>query len=386
MTLRPADLGVLADDLTGACDAASVFAAACGPVRVHVRPPRRLARVTGRGTDACSSPGTILQVVNTQSRLLRPAASRRRVAKAARLVRHATVVYKKTDSVLRGPAGAELEGISRALPGYAIHVIPAVPDLGKTTRDGCLFERGVPAHRTEYGIDPLSPLETNDIRRIIGATGQVRFTVADVETNEDLDRAVAQALEEGRVVLAGSVGLADALARRLQATRWTSPPPGRADRVLVLCGSRYAASREQMQRAASVLGREILTIVEGTSPSEAARECAGAHVALVAIQTESLLAGRRLASLFGKVRQVIRSFDPNALGIIGGETAYRILRQLGAGALDVRGKIQLGVAFGTIVDGELAGRTFATKGGSVGTPDACLRMIDCLRTGEAGGS
>ena len=372
--LRAADLGILADDLTGACDAASSFAAVCGPVCVHVRPPRRLAR------------GGALQVVNTQSRLLPPGASRRRVMKAARLVRGAAVVYKKTDSVLRGPAGAELQGIARALPRHAIHVIPAVPDMGKTTRDGCLFERGVPAHQTEYGADPLSPLKTNDIRRIISATGQVRFTVPDVQSNEDLDRAVAHALEEGRVVLAGSVGLADALARRLEPRGPAAPPTGCAGRVLVLCGSGYAVSRQQMERAASALGTEVLPVGENTSPADVLHGCGGADVALLTLRTETVLAGIRLVSLFRRVAQVIRAFDPRALGVIGGETACRVLCLLGTRSLEVRGKVQQGIPFGIVVDGELAGRPFATKGGSVGAPDACLRMIDCLRAGEAGGS
>jgi D-threonate/D-erythronate kinase len=372
--LRAADLGILADDLTGACDAASSFTAACGPVRVYLRPPHGLSR------------GGPLQVVNTQSRLLPPAASRRRVWRTARLLRGEAVVYKKTDSVLRGPAGAELEGMARALPGHAIHVIPAVPDMGKTTRNGCLFERGIPAHQTDYGTDPLSPLATNDIRRIIASTGKVRFAVEDVESNPDLDRVVAAALQEGRVVLAGSVGLADALARRLEPREQAAVRMGRAERVLVLCGSSYAASREQMRRAASALGRGIIAIGENTSPSEAARQCAGGDVALLGIQTESVLAGRRLSSLFARVRRVILSFEPRALGIIGGETAYRILRLLGATRLDVRGKIQQGLAFGTIVDGEFRCRSFATKGGSVGSPDACLRMIQCLATGETGES
>lgn len=382
MRLHPEDLGILADDLTGACDAASAFAAAGGCVRVHVRPPARLG--PARGRDKAGGRG--LEVVNTQSRLLAPAASRRRVSGAARLLRRASVVYKKTDSVLRGPAGAELEGIARALPGRVIHLIPAVPEMGKTTRDGCLFERGIPAHKTEYGRDPLSPLRTNDIRRIIGATGKVRFTVADVETTEDLDRAVANALQEGNVVLAGSVGLADALARRLEPGPGTARPAVRADRVLVLCGSGYPASREQMQYAASALGRPIVAIAESTSPASAVRDCAGADVAFLAISTRAVLAGARLSALFRKIRQVIRSFDPEGLAIIGGETAFRILWLLGATALDVWGKLQQGVAVGTVVNGELAGRPFATKGGSVGDGDACLRMIYALRTGGTGGS
>jgi uncharacterized protein YgbK (DUF1537 family) len=66
--LTVSDLGILADDLTGACDAAAAFASRVGPVSVILDPPP--------GGSAAAGPGLV--VLNTQSRLLSPAASRRR--------------------------------------------------------------------------------------------------------------------------------------------------------------------------------------------------------------------------------------------------------------------------------------------------------------------
>jgi uncharacterized protein YgbK (DUF1537 family) len=378
--IRPSELGILADDLTGACDAASAFTACCGPVRVHIRLPRSRPFTRQR----------ILEVVNTQSRRLPPVESRRVVMKAARLFRGATVVYKKIDSVLRGPAGAELEGLARVLPHHHIFVIPAVPEMGKTTRGGCLFEHGIPAHKTDYGKDPLSPLETNDIRRLIGRTGSLEFAVADVETSEDLDRAVTDALAKGKVILAGSVGLADSLARRMERGAWTASAAGNVRRTLVLSGSHYPTSLEQLKHAAIAFGEVILTIGRDTSVSDVAHKCHGRDVVFLRIETDTFMSGRRgrlaLTSLFRKIRHVIRSCDPQALGIIGGETAFQILRLMGARRLEVLGKKQQGMPYGIISDGELAGRPFATKGGSVGTHDACVQMVNCLRQNRTGES
>ena len=210
--IRLPELAIMADDLTGACDAAAAFAPSAGPVQVFIGPPRASAM---RGREK------VLAVINTQSRLLQPRKSRNRVMRLARRLGSRPVLYMKMDSVLRGSAGAELEGLTRALPSRSLFLIPAVPEMGKTTKEGRLFEHGVPAHQTEYGKDPVSPLFTNDIRAIIGRTGSVNCQVVDAETSEDIDRAVQGALRQPSVILAGSVGLADALARRLESTAGT---------------------------------------------------------------------------------------------------------------------------------------------------------------------
>ena len=172
-------------------------------------------------------------------------------------------MYKKTDSALRGPVGAELEGVSRVLPGRRFFVIPAVPEMGKTTRGGRLFERGIPADQTEYGKDPATPVLDNDIRKIILATGQVDFDVVDAESSHDIDRAVGQALAAGQVIFAGSVGLADALARRLEPRPWSEPAGRVHPRTLVVSGSRYPAAREQLELAARASGQEVDERAEG---------------------------------------------------------------------------------------------------------------------------
>jgi uncharacterized protein YgbK (DUF1537 family) len=117
--LSTTDLGILADDLTGACDAAAAFAPFVGPVEVVIEP---LAALT--------APTSAVAVLNTQSRLLSPPRSRRRVERIARLLAGRAVIYKKTDSVLRGPAGAELESMTRVFPRHAVVVIPSVPAMG----------------------------------------------------------------------------------------------------------------------------------------------------------------------------------------------------------------------------------------------------------------
>ena len=375
------DLGILADDLTGACDAAASFALRVGPVRVFLDPRR------GRAPRE-----TVLAVLNTQSRLLSPRRSRLRVRRVARSLRGRPVIYKKTDSVLRGPAGAELQALAGLFAGYSVFVIPAIPEMGKTTRDGLLFEHGIPAHQTEYRKDPLSPLLTNDIRRIIGATGQVDFETADAETMEDIARAVDQALARRGVILAGSLGLADELACRLQPADGPAghPPPAAREgsaasapgRTLILSGSSYPVAHAQLGFAAAAFGEEVLRVSTDRDVSEVLPRCQGKQFVFLQIDTgEMHKRGEtrwRLSALFRQVGRIIHSYGPDAVGVVGGETAYRILRLLRTTRLEVEGRGQPGLPYGVIEDGELQGCAFSTKGGSVGTPDACVRMVTCM--------
>jgi uncharacterized protein YgbK (DUF1537 family) len=170
---------------------------------------------------------------------------------------------------------------------------------------------------------------------------------------------------------------------------WSAPSQGIVRRTMIVSGSNYPTSLEQLDRAAAAFGERVLAMAGTTSAPDLARQCKGRTAVFLQLQTDSLLRGHgrfAIASLFRKVREIIRLCNPQALGIIGGETAFQILRLMGASRLEVFGKRQQGMPFGIVGDGELAGRPLATKGGSVGTPDACVQMVECLRLDGEGAS
>jgi uncharacterized protein YgbK (DUF1537 family) len=82
----------------------------------------------------------------------------------------------------------------------------------------------------------------------------------------------------------------------------------------------------------------------------------------------------------------IRQQPPEGLAIIGGETAFDLLRRIGATGLWIHGVLADVVSFGTIQGGILDDRPCMLKGGSVGPDDAVIRMVDhfAFREGRSG--
>jgi D-threonate/D-erythronate kinase len=213
-------IGVVGDDLTGACDSAAPFLRA-GAVRVALWP-----HLEPGPADACFAISTETRGDASEEE----ARTRTRAAVSRLLERGASLVYKKVDSRLRGHVRPELEGVLEAWPGGVL-LAPALPAEGRVTRGG----------------RQLTGLEEVDLRRLV--EGLDRVQVADAESDEDLDRLAAAAVAE-RLLPAGSAGLAAALARRLpEGPRGEPWPPVR--RPLVLAGSKTEVTAEQLERAAA---------------------------------------------------------------------------------------------------------------------------------------
>jgi uncharacterized protein YgbK (DUF1537 family) len=378
------ELGIMADDLTGACDVAGCFARRLGPVRVTVD-PRRAPR-------SLLDERRIPVVLNTQSRTLSPRRGRARLARVAPRWRDSRFIFKKIDAALRGPLGAELEGLTHVLDGWDVVIAPALPSIGRTTENGRQLDRGTPIHLTDYAADPLTPILTSDVREAVRSPGSARFQVKDASTPEDLRRIVAEQDSKRRVIFVGSLGLADAVAEEVVVAG--SPggpsriPPAR--RVLVVCGSSYPRAAAQLEAAIDRRGAALCTVghrVPGARSAARPRwgtDSEGASSMILKLEPGPAPGRepRRTSSTFADLAKAVTSLCPQALAIIGGETAYQLLTRLGTRTLEVRGRVEEVVSFGIILDGALAGVPFAMKGGSVGAENAVVAMIDLLAAGE----
>jgi uncharacterized protein YgbK (DUF1537 family) len=404
-------LRVLADDLTGACD-----------VGVELLPwPGGVVVYPGLDASApASRPGT-LAVRNTQSRTVAPPEAALRVSSALDDVgpRWAGLVLKKIDTGLRGPLGAEIDAAMEALGVPEAFVLPAIPEIGRTTQQGRQLIAGVPVNQTAFARDPQNPIRDASVPAVIEATGRRRAAVlgvgtvrgdvaggiaaarangaevivCDAETDADLERTVRALLLRARpLLLVGSTGLARALRRVLGSenggrARVAGPPPAAGSGVLVVAGSAHPAARAQIERAVErgmfeTIG--VRTSAEAADAGLAAGRILRARraVALVppvepsADGSDAVLAALRKAALAALSRA-----RPAGLVLVGGETAYQVLGGIGSPPLWLEARLAPLVVRARLMSGAYGGLALVTKGGSTGAVDLLGAIVRQLARG-----
>jgi len=146
---------VLADDLTGAAEIGGIA--------------WRYGLSTEIQTEFQPASEVDLIVVDTDTRPYTPPAAVQRVAAVAEQCRRAgvTQVFKKVDSVLRGPVLAELTALLKAWGGSRALLVPANPSLGRIIRQGLYWVDEQPLHQTDFGNDPDYPAITSNVKTML---------------------------------------------------------------------------------------------------------------------------------------------------------------------------------------------------------------------------
>jgi D-threonate/D-erythronate kinase len=257
-------VAIVADDLTGALDAAAPFAAEGFRTRVLV--------------DVCDNwlPGPNVQVLSLalETRHAPPEAAQSQVSASTTYLRNLStgILFKKIDSTLRGNVAEETVACLRASGCRHALIAPSVPVHGRTMRGGEVFIEGVGLARMAIASDALSPppsMTLADAMRLaapdvvvhtmakgrmpsLEAGADLNAYILDSETEEDLD-AIAQFGFDRRnqILFVGASGLSGSLARVVAAQRGdAAPKPGRdrkrAGSILFLVGSRAPRAAEQV--------------------------------------------------------------------------------------------------------------------------------------------
>lgn len=390
-THSPRVYAVLADDLTGAADTGIEFA----QVGWHTRTLRH-------AWQPADLHGAQVVVVDTATRPFTPAAAYAGVQRAARQLQAAgaALVYKKIDSTLRGPLGAELDA-ALAASGFRLAVVcPAFPAQGRTLVSGMLLVDTVPVAETAAGRDPVVPVRESHLPSLLAAQTQrpiqhiplapggysvvelVSYwrlllpdggiSVVDAANDQDLAQIVAAGIALGEPPLwVGSAGLARPLAAALVqaaglARSGRSPQAQIGDRVytadvprsrhvLVLCGSLHPVARTQAHAVAAQLDASSVTLLatpgsrlEGASPQQAAQ----------------LLAETAVAWL--------QSHAVEGVVVTGGDTLDAFLDALGAGGIDLHYALASGIAVGCLAGGPWSGLRIVSKAGGFGAADTLV--------------
>jgi uncharacterized protein YgbK (DUF1537 family) len=379
-------VGVLADDFSGAGDVALAFRSAGLASEIG-------APVNGRFL-VLPLPRTRVWIIDTESRGLAPRAADRAVRNALATLAHwkPDFIFKKIDSTLRGPVGAELAAFVHILqPDGPVAFVPAFPKMKRTTVAGRHFVQGIPLHRTAFGKDPRAPVRTNVISKILAQTYKKGFLqekvsnapnsvlarswslgfqqqnvptrervwVPDVETDRQMAGVARRVLRTGRVAV-GSAGFAAALAREMVGGH----PPGRDPKpvfpmtrakrgVGVVVGSAHPVSREQLDRLKNFFPAKGVFLFEG--PFQRGTP------------------GQVLRRLVRKARKMETVQGIRRWVVTGGETAFAMARVWKSFRWQVVGAIEPGVPLCRSL-GRPA-RWLVMKPGGFGSTDVLLESV-----------
>jgi uncharacterized protein YgbK (DUF1537 family) len=385
-------VAIVADDLTGALDAAAPFAARGARTRVVVA----LEHLEGL-LDAWQDAIPEVIAVNTDSRHLTAEQAAERVTRATTLLERVSPRgwFKKIDSTLRGQVVAECLAM-REVSGRHLLLSPAVPAQGRIVRDAEVLVRGEPLATTVYGEDaraapPLGPLDElfaaqglplvrSRIRP--GTPLPTRDCVADAETDTDLahlyDAALAHADDW---LMAGAAGLARAVAQRLFGRlRARQKRLLDVSSCLYVVGSQTPLAREQVERLLDTA--PSLSISEALGPApEGPHGKAGVVIpgGSRGEQHEPETVARAIAA---RVAVILHEWPPSPglLFLTGGEVAMAVLVHLGITFIEVDAEWAPGVAVG-LLEADV-NRRVMTKAGGFGEPDLLARLHACLALDE----
>jgi uncharacterized protein YgbK (DUF1537 family) len=377
---------VIADDLTGATEIAAIGSRHGIPSAV----------VRGSATPASAAQ---LIVRDADTRLDPPAMAAEKTARLARGLRDvgARNVFKKTDSVLRGPVVAELEALADTLEFRRVILAPANPSLGRTIVDGEYFIRGVPLHETAFASDPHHPARSPRVLDLLGPSRALPVVlarptddlpargiiVAEAASLEDT-RAWAQRLD-AKTLPAGGGDFFDAWLGDESAVSPPSdnakPPRESLRPTLFVMGSVAPASR-QLRELARAAGIQLLAMPDGVENSAIfARWCDATIDALTRTHIAMIVAARPPADDPRWIRETLAALVSHArtraafrhLVVEGGATAAAVLDALGWSQLELIHEWARGVASLRPLDAPEILVTF--KPGSYAWPAAIRELL-----------
>lgn len=353
---------MIADDLTGALDAAVAFASAGIPTCV------------GRDDYFLHSPEAAaceVQVSVVESRHLSKEEAYQRVYALALKAKGAsfTCIYKKTDSALRGNIGAELAAVKNATGEKNLFFIPAYPKMDRITKGGVHYIDGcIPVSESVFGTDPFNPVRHANVLDVIEESTTANaycastfshndsegIVVFDATTDADILQ-IAQVLvkeRQGRL-FAGCAGFACALRDTLKFSEKAFQEVAPQGNLVIFCGSINPISLKQCEHAAKAGAPNFHLVHNGkfADPGElAVRISAEAKRNPVTIfdtgsvDTATDPEGKAIAKKCSHVIRRVLDLRPEAIPmIIGGDTLIAFIKTLEIDILFPLGELFPGV-------------------------------------------
>lgn len=362
---------VIADDETGMLDTGARFAQKGIRTEAFIQKPT---------VEDLKRSEAVAAVVDTKTRHVSREEAYQRVYEISRTAVEAGVriLYKKTDSALRGHIGAELTALMDAADDR-LDFFPAYPEAGRTTRKGIQYVDGIPVSESVFGKDELNPMTESYIPEILRKTSDApvelvehieewkpektagRITVFDTENAEDFHRIMECFLKKKTPrLIAGCAGLAGELAERLELPGGSKTTFPAVNKIFALCGSSNPITRAQMDyaeehgfvrftltkedmtgekqisriRAACKEGKSIILDMEYLPPETAE------HLGITKEQLGSLI----VESVNEALLKCMDVLDGYVLFLTGGDTLGRFVQVSGCERIRILGEFSPGIA------------------------------------------
>lgn len=233
---------VIADDITGAAEIAGIAFAHGEDVRLVIGSATATGTTTVIATDTRSM--TEKEAVAETQRLMLPLLLEKDGER---------LLFKKTDSALRGHVVTELLTLME-VTGYRRTVfLPANPSKGRIIRDGVYYIKeskgqgaevnDVPINQTVFSFDPEFPAKTAILKERFPNAEQKGIIMPDAESKEDIRKVIAD-YDDGKTLFAGAADLFEVFleVKGLRGGARTAEPSDTLCKVegrrsIILCGS-----------------------------------------------------------------------------------------------------------------------------------------------------
>jgi D-threonate/D-erythronate kinase len=380
-------LALLADDLTGACDAGVQFSQ-CGFSTLVVLDDR-----------PANSDGSVLLVRSSDTRNESPEVAKKKVAQLIRWVHgeKRELIFKKVDSTLRGNLGIEILTAMAELETPMAVLAPAFPAMGRTLEAGWLREEGsaavtavhLPTLLRNQGVRNVVHLAHSILRqgfpgfiqRFRGPNShEFQVIVCDTSTQEDLSLVAQGALSlEPFPLIVGSAGLSSEIAKirakgrdAEDSAKYKTSRPAAAGRPAVLfIGSDNPVTVSQVRHLLS--SRPSSHVLLAHCSTQAGRRAieSGLHIV---VNIDGASDPRRIFEFTSGICE----FSCAGIVLSGGDTAHRVCKALGVRSIQLLHQVWPGIPLGKIVGGVADGLPVVTKAGGFGKMQALAEVADFL--------
>lgn len=346
---------VIADDITGAAEIAGIAFSRGEQVRL----------VCG---DALATGGTTVIATDTRSMSeVEAFAETRRIISHFSfpfLIAHCSfLIYKKTDSALRGHVMAELSALMEATDYQRAVYLPANPSKGRIIKDGIYYIKNVPISETAFSYDPEFPAKTSVLKERFPNAESKGIIMPNAESEEDIRRVITE-YNDGHTLFAGAADLFSALLNANHGDRPSDSSlrfsnhgvsPHDSHDTLILCGSTQSKALD-LGISIAPMPREIYDGASDLNLWNTEAYTKSGSIILTIPHTHRT--GKEVAvhlrtMMAAKAKELVAGHCPQHLIIEGGATAWATLQALGWTEFTITAQLAPGIVQMSATNGTL---------------------------------